>query len=173
MGFAVYLFLLFVVIGNLAPDNSSLLLEKGKFKDISPEKTKISDIQEIYGAPVAIIDNNGSGSYSYDSAQEHHYDYIWYKGQAVLATQERIVQDITLEDFIKILGEPSLKLYDKDIIPAIWFIFPEEGVGLRTTDGKIYILMKFSPQDKGSFLKKVAPVVGLREKPIPDVEEVF
>ena len=84
----------------------------------------------------------------------------------MIATKERVPDNATEDQFRKNLGNPELTLYDSGIIGASLLVFLNKGVAIRTSENRVFVLVRFSPQTKKVFLANIAPVVGMStEKP--------
>ncbi len=171
IGFIAYLFFVYYGLRSLPGGKTAGVLEKGRFSKIVPEKSNVGEVEEKYGKPVTKDVENGVTSLNYDSVQKQQYDFVWARDNKIIATGERVPENTMLDELTKKLKGLDIVLYDKDIIPAQWLVFLKDGIALRVSENNVYVLVRFAPQTKELFLKNIAPVVGMSEKKIQEVEE--
>lgn len=169
--FLAYIWFVFYGLNSLSGGLAKKVIKQGVFNTVNPQKTTVRDLEKKFGKPAGKEIVGDTGTLYYDSKQKYQYEYVWTKNGSVIATKERVPQDTKKEYFTKDLGPSDITLYDKDIIPATWLVFLDNGVAIRIADDTVYVLVRFAPQSKESFLNNIAPVAGMtteKLKPIPE-----
>lgn len=170
-GFLVYLWFVFYGVNSLFGGLANRVIEQGVFNKVAPDQTTTKDLEDIYGKPAGKETVDNTETLFFDSAQKYQYEYAWVQNGKVVATKERVPSGTKKDYFARDLGQADITLYDKDIIPATWLVFLDNGVAIRVSDGIVYVLVRFAPQSKESFLNSVAPVVGMTTEKIEETGE--
>ena len=185
-GFAIVVFVMIILIsirettfspsgpGETSPPTATpfpanLEEDYSRLNEIIPGKSTLNDVIKINGKPYSTSRFGDKTYLYYKTPLESFTNMVLVENDAVVYSNENVFGSYrgNVSDYSSKYGLPDITLFEKGDSYS-WYVYLNEGIAIENDGKDVGAILYFIPQDKDSFMQKIARELNLVSDPLPE-----